>query len=70
MQCLALDDATDMVQRMRTGGQQHIKYHAAADRVVLPENRSIAFGNLHVHSRSSRRLAGLAGSVMPCLRVP
>jgi hypothetical protein len=36
----------------------------------LPENRSIALGNLHVHSRIPRRLAGMAGSVMPCLRAP
>ena len=49
MPCLALDDATDITQRMHTNGQQHIKYHAATDCVVLPENRSIAFGNLHVH---------------------
>ena len=49
MYCLALDDATGMAQRMHTGGQRHTKYQAAADHVILPENRSIAFGNLHVH---------------------
>ena len=70
MQCLALDDATGMAQSMHTGGQLQVKHQAAADYPILPENRSIALGNLHVHSRMPRRLAGTAGSVMPCLRAP
>ena len=70
MQFLALDDATGMAQRMYAGGHQQVKRQAAADRPILSENRSIALGNLHVHSRMPRRLASLAGSVMPCLRVP
>ena len=69
MQCLALDDATGMAQRIHAGGQLEVRYQAAADRTILPEDRSIALGNLHVHSLILRRLAGIAGSVMPCLRV-
>jgi hypothetical protein len=70
MQCLALDDATGMAQSSHAGGQRHVKRQAAADRPVLPENRSIALGNPHVHSWIARRLVGLAGSVMLCWRVP
>jgi hypothetical protein len=70
MQCLALDDATGMAQSSHAGGQRQVKHQAAADRPVLPENRSIALGNLHVHSRIPRRLVGIAGSVMLCWRVP
>lgn len=65
MQFLALDDATDVTQSMHAGGQRQGKPQAAADRPVLPENRSIALGNLHVHSRIPRCLASMAGSVIP-----
>ena len=70
MQCLALDDATGMAQSSHAGGQRQGKYQDAADRPVLPENRSIALGNLHVHSRMPRHLVGMAGRVMLCWRVP
>ena len=69
MQCVVLDDATGMAQSIHAGGQLQVEHQAAADHLVLPENRSIALGNLHVHSRIPRRLASLAGSVMPCLRL-
>jgi hypothetical protein len=70
MQCVVLDDATGMAQSIHAGGQLHVEHQATADHPVLPENRSIALGNLHVHSRIPRRLADMAGSVMPCLRAP
>jgi hypothetical protein len=70
MQCVVLDDATGMAQSIHAGGQLQVKPQAAADYPILTENRSIAFGNLHVHSRIPRRLASTAGSVMPCLRAP
>jgi hypothetical protein len=70
MQCVVLDDATGMAQNIYAGDQLQVEHQAAADHPVLPENRSIALGNLHVHSRIPRCLAGTAGSVMPCLRAP
>jgi hypothetical protein len=70
MQCLALDDATGMAQSIHAGGQLHVEHQATADHPVLPENRSIALGNLHVHSRMPRHLVGMAGRVMLCWRVP
>ena len=70
MQCLALEDATDMARSIHPGGSLQIRYQAAENRTVLPENRSIALGNLHVHSRILSRLSSMAGSVMPCSRVP
>ena len=70
MQCVVLDDATGMAQSIHAGDQLQVKHQAAADYPILPENRSIALGNLHVHSRIPRRLAGTAGSVMSCLRTP
>jgi len=70
MQCLVLDDATGMAQSSHAGGHRQVKYQAAADRPVLPENRSIALGNVHVHGRMPRHLVSMAGSVMLCWRVP
>ena len=69
MQCVVLDDATGMAKSIHAGGQLQVE-HQAVEHLVLPENRSIALGNLHVHSRIPRHLAGTAGSVMPCLRAP
>lgn len=68
MQCVVLDDATGMAQSIHAGSPLQVKHQAAADHPVLPENRSIAPGNPYVHRRIPRRLAGMAGSVMPCLR--
>ena len=70
MPFLALDDAPGMAQCLHVGGQLQVKRQDAAERPVLLENRSIALGNLHVHSRIPRCLAGTAGSVMPCWRAP
>ena len=70
MQCLALDDAIGMAQSSHAGGQLQVKPQDAADRPVLPENRSIALGNPHVHSRIARRLVDMSGGVMLCRRVP
>jgi hypothetical protein len=70
MPSVALDNATGMAQSMHAGCQRQVKHQAAADCPVLPENRSIALGNLHVHSRIPRRLAGMVGGGVPCLRVP
>ena len=68
MQCLALDDATGMAQSIHEGGQLEVRYQAVEDRTVLPEDCSIALGNLHVHSPIPRCLAGMASSGMLCLQ--
>jgi hypothetical protein len=70
MQCVVLNNATGMAQNIYAGSQLQVKHQAVADHSILPESRSIALGNLHVHSRTPRCLAGMAGSVMPCLRMP
>ena len=70
MQYVVLDDATGMAQSIHAGDQLQVEPQAAADHSVWLENRSIALGNLHVHSRMPRRLASTAGSVVPCLRAP
>ena len=63
MPFFALDDATGTAQSIHAGGQRQVKHQAAADRPVLPENRSIARDHLYVHSRIPRRLAGMAGNI-------
>ena len=70
MQYRVLHDATGMAQSIYAGGQLHVEHQAAADHSVLPENRSITLGNLHCTQSIPRRLAGMAGSVMPCLPAP
>jgi len=70
MQCVVLDDATGMAQSIHAGDQLQVEPQAAADHSVWLENRSIALGNLHCTQSIPRRLAGMAGSVMPCLPAP
>ena len=50
MQCLALEDAAGMAQSIPESGQPEVRYRTAEDRAILLEDRSIARGNLPVHS--------------------